>query len=170
METKYIDFKLGPIIKQMISYQITPSLGATIPFKSYGTCISATCYTVGILGDGYCVDCWDGGKGRRIRNWDTNSKKEARKIKGREKTVITACSRSVPTRYKNSICSIGGHIRNIKEEKTLYDVEEMLDRLEDFIAEHGPQNKESLEEFVYDIGLDKYIEWKHIEIFIASLL
>ena len=46
----------------------------------------------------------------------------------------------------------------------------MLDRLEDFIAEHGPQNKESLEEFVYDIGLDKYIEWKHIEIFIASLL
>ena len=170
METKYIDFKLGPIIKQMISSQNTPSIGATMPFETYGTCISATCDTGGILGDGYCVECWDGGKGRRIRNWDTETKKEDRKLKGREKTLKTACNRSMPTIYKNSICSIGGHIRNIKEEKALYDVEEMLDRLEDFVVEHGPQNKETLKEFIYDIGLNKYIEWKHIEIFIASLL
>ena len=40
MPDKYIDFKLAPIIEQLIAYQITPSVGTVVPFESYGTCIS----------------------------------------------------------------------------------------------------------------------------------
>ena len=29
------------------------------PVESYGMCIKKNCYGYGILGDGYCVRCWD---------------------------------------------------------------------------------------------------------------
>ena len=150
MPDRYIALKLAPIIKQLMSFQTTPSIGTTVPFDSYGTCISVKCNTEGILGDGYCVECWDGGKGRRSRNWDTPRKKESRVLKIRENIINTS---------REGVNPLYGEV-----------VEEMLDKLEDFISEHGPKNKESLNQFICDIGLDKYVEWKQIENFISNLL
>jgi len=31
------------------------------PIESYGECIRKRCYGYGVLGDGYCVRCWDKG-------------------------------------------------------------------------------------------------------------
>ena len=80
----------------------------------------------------------------------TDRKKESRVLKIRENIINTS---------REGVNPLYGEV-----------VEEMLDKLEDFISEHGPKNKESLNQFICDIGLDKYVEWKQIENFISNLL
>jgi len=31
------------------------------PIESYGICIRKRCHGYGVLGDGYCIRCWDKG-------------------------------------------------------------------------------------------------------------
>ena len=35
------------------------------PIESYGICSRKCCYGYGILGDGYCVRCWDKGYNKK---------------------------------------------------------------------------------------------------------
>ena len=103
-------------------------------------------------------------------------KKEDRQIKVRDKIIKTGILDLSPPIYREHMsdtCSkycITCYFKTIREDNPVYDIEEMLDKLEDFISEHGPGNKELLNEFVCEIGLDKYVEWKQIEAFISSIL
>jgi len=38
-----------------------------LPIESYGECIRKNCYGYGILGNGYCVRCWDKGQNKSGR-------------------------------------------------------------------------------------------------------
>lgn len=42
------------------------------PVESYGMCKRKKCYGYGILGDGYCIACWDKGYPRPLPSNKTN--------------------------------------------------------------------------------------------------